>query len=309
VGQFTSLELDVLGNPVVSYFKSSTSQLRVLHCGDPNCTASNIISTPDPAPFVGYYTSLELDSMGRPVVAYQDFANDDVRLLRCGDETCSSGNSITTPETAGSLGQFTSLALTSNDRPVIAHREASFGGHLRLVICADATCNTGTLAFPIVGPSFGGQAIVVEVDSSDSPVVSYPLGSGAHQAQYVFHCANSTCLAQDSDGDACLDQIEADTGPGTQLRGGLRNPKNPNDYFNPTGDGQNRIDDILMVIGQYYEDAYLDPPTNSVPNPDYNPGTDRIGLGPDQWDLGPPNGEQRLDDILAVVYQYFHDCG
>ncbi len=43
-------------------------------------------------------------------------------------------------------------------------------------------------------------------------------------------------------------------------------------------------------------------------NPAYNPDTDRTALGPNAWNLGPPNGLQRVDDILAQVKQYFHDC-
>jgi hypothetical protein len=30
--------------------------------------------------------------------------------------------------------------------------------------------------------------------------------------------------------------------------------------------------------------------------------------GPDPWNVGPPNGLQRVDDILNEIHQYFHDC-
>ena len=37
--------------------------------------------------------------------------------------------------------------------------------------------------------------------------------------------------------------------------------------------------------------------------------TDRTAItGGNPWNLGPPNGQQRVDDILAAVKQYFHDC-
>jgi hypothetical protein len=112
-------------------------------------------------------------------------------------------------------------------------------------------------------------------------------------------------LDPDSDDDGCLDGQELSA---NEMAGGLRDPTNPHDYFNPTGDGLNRIDDVLMVIGQYFEDEFLDPPANTIANPQYNPDTDRSALGPNQWNLGPPNGEQRIDDVLAIIYQYFHDC-
>ncbi len=113
---------------------------------------------------------------------------------------------------------------------------------------------------------------------------------------------NGTDLPYDRDNDRCPDQNEL--GPDEKL-GGRRDPTNPWDYFNPTKDGVNRVDDILKVVGQYFKDQYL--PTGK-PNPEYNVNTDRTYVGPNRWNLGPPNGQQRVDDIRNAVYSYFHDC-
>lgn len=114
-----------------------------------------------------------------------------------------------------------------------------------------------------------------------------------------------TSDSADYDGDGCPNGKEF--GPNPAL-GGQRNPLNEWDYFNPTQDGLNRVDDILAVIGQYFLDD--DPFTPGQPPyaPGYNPGTDRTRLGANTWNAGPPNGQQRVDDILAAVGQYFHDC-
>jgi hypothetical protein len=129
-------------------------------------------------------------------------------------------------------------------------------------------------------------------------------GDGLSDTAEVFvHGTNPTI--PDTDEDGCSDGVEL--GP-DQTLGGRRDPLNPNDYFNPSHDGKNRIDDILAVVRQYFDDAYLDPPTNTIPNPAYNPDTDRTPLGPNLWNLGPPNGLQRIPDILAMMAQYYHDC-
>jgi len=101
----------------------------------------------------------------------------------------------------------------------------------------------------------------------------------------------------DSDGDRCRDAWEL--GPNPQF-GGMRDPRDQWDYFNPSEDGMNRTDDILAVINHYYA---------AVGDPDYSTAFDRGGLdGPNAWDVLPPDGRVRIDDILAAVRSYLQDC-
>jgi hypothetical protein len=40
----------------------------------------------------------------------------------------------------------------------------------------------------------------------------------------------------------------------------------------------------------------------------YTPDTARTLVGPNAWNLDPWNGQQRIDDVVNFVKQYFHDC-
>lgn len=125
-----------------------------------------------------------------------------------------------------------------------------------------------------------------------------PSGTPAPVAASIVRQAGAA-QQRDTDGDGCPDRQELSDGH--QL-GGLRDPFNHYDYFNPTADGMDRIDDVLAVVDEYFLD---DPPGNI----DYSSLTDRTGvLGANDWNVGPPNGQQRVDDILFVVKQYFNDC-
>jgi alpha-tubulin suppressor-like RCC1 family protein len=112
----------------------------------------------------------------------------------------------------------------------------------------------------------------------------------------------------DTDGDGCPDAKEQQMAAGTELSGGRRDYFNPDDYYNPSHDGVNRVDDILLVVQAYFDDDDDGNPGLPPYEPGYAPDFDRTYVGPLAWNLGPPNGLQRVDDILNQVKQYYNDC-
>ena len=134
---------------------------------------------------------------------------------------------------------------------------------------------------------------------------STPKTGGVPVADAVVVNCGPQPSGPDSDGDGCPDAREQ--GP-SELTGGRRNYLNPWDYFNPTLDGLNRVDDILRVVLQFFDDDNDGSPGQPPYSAGYDPGTDRTLMGPNAWNLGPPNGQQRADDIIHIVRQFFHDC-
>ena len=189
-GFYTSLVLDGSGNPVVSYYNATSFDLKVLHCGDPNCTSGNVITTPDTAGVVGYYTSLVLDGGGNPVISYFDWTNDDLKVLHCGDPTCSSGNSITTPDTAG--GFYTSLALDSNGHPVVSYQDGT-NSDLKLLHCGDPNCTSGNAISSPDTVGDVGRHTSLALDGSGNPVVSYYDQTGNDLR--VVRCGDPNCTS------------------------------------------------------------------------------------------------------------------
>lgn len=104
---FTSLVLDASGNPVVAHFNQDSADLGILRCNDPACAGDDELSfSPDSAGDVGRASVLALDAGGRPVVAYRDATNGDLKLLHCYDPAtgCAGvpgGPTVEIPEACG----------------------------------------------------------------------------------------------------------------------------------------------------------------------------------------------------------------
>jgi len=178
-------------------------------------------------------------------------------------------------------------------------------GDLKIIHCDDTHCVAGGNSI-VAADSTGdvGSYSSLALDAGGMPVISYFDQTNADLK--LLHCADANCalgpnVDADMDGDGCPTASEQQTSSGTQTSGGLRDPQNPWDYFNPTHDGINRTDDITRIVQRYGHDDNGDPL--------YSAAYDRTSLaGGFTWQFGPPDGIIRTADITAAVLSYGHDC-
>lgn len=192
VGQYTSMVLDSSNNPIISYYNASQAKLKIMHCFEKNCAKFNAIVTPDNTSNVGKYTSIALDSMGNPVVSYYDEAMHTLKVLHCGNSSCSTGNTIATPDLNNNTGQYTSITVDSNNRPVVSYYDVT-KGILKVLHCGNAACNAGnTLATPDVMSSNGVQSSI-KLNAAGHPVIAYY--DFTNKSLKMLTCGNASCTS------------------------------------------------------------------------------------------------------------------
>jgi len=194
VGRHTSLALRSDGCPVVSYYDVTNGNLKVLVSVWTGSVCFPGASSPDTIGDVGRYTSLALDTSGRPVIAYHGDTFHDLRLLRCGNAYCTSGNTKVIVDSEEDTGYYNSLVLDSRGWPVLTYYSLT-SGDLRLLRCSNDTCSIASkrsVAWPDPDkPDDVGRFTSLALDGAENPVVSY-IDATNNQVK-VLRCGSATC--------------------------------------------------------------------------------------------------------------------
>jgi hypothetical protein len=193
VGTYASIELDRAGNPVIAHYDATADDLRLTHCNDPLCAGGDeSTEIVDATGNVGTELDLELDASGFPVISYRAVTGNDLKLARCNDASCAGGDeSISTVETSGNTGRWTSLELDGAENPVIAYYRQT-GGNLKLAHCNDANCVGGDESIEnVVTTQNVGQYASLALDASGFPVISFY--NTSVDDLVLAHCGDANC--------------------------------------------------------------------------------------------------------------------
>ena len=267
VGSYNALALDSSGNPVVSYYADGPRDLKVIHCGDPTCSNGNTIVTVDSAADVGRYNSLKLDRSGNPVISYYDDTNGALKLVHCGDPTCSNRNTIATVDNYGNVWAYSSLELDSSGNPVIVYVDID-GISLKMVRCGDSTCSSGNFTQTVIGPNAEVFDVSFVLDSLDRPVISYfSYHSISKWSLWLVHCGNTLCTSGNT-----IRVLDAPGGMYTSLA--LDRFGNPViSYFNQEFSG-------ATAVNEYFRLAYCyDAACTTSPSIEYVDKVDGTSVG------------------------------
>lgn len=281
-----SLALNAAGNPVISYFSGSLDgrhgNLKVATCADPDCAAGTVLATVDGGNgdnLAGLASSLVLDAAGNPIVSYTGIRG--LKVVHCGDPTCTSNNLIQTVDALAGEGYGTgSLALDAAGNPVISYVAAGTTYHVRLAHCGDPNCNTFSIATLKQVGAANTNGTALALDAAGNPLVAY-FGSGLELA----HCADPNCSAN------------------TVLKGIDHRASNGNrSSLALDGDGHPVISYAILVReGQKFEDHLA-----VIHCDDANCASGNLSATPDRGPISGGLSSMRLDSRGRPVISYQH---
>jgi len=115
----------------MSYYDATNGDLKVVYCGDEGCTSGNFYQVVDSAGDVGQYTAVSRVFS----ISYYDVTNHNLKVAFCDpgnlyasvptrpcEET--QDNLIETVDSAGDVGQYTSLVLDSSENAIVSYYDA-----------------------------------------------------------------------------------------------------------------------------------------------------------------------------------------
>jgi hypothetical protein len=197
VGGHTSITIGADGLPIISYFDGTNWNLKVAHCGDPACSAGNTITTLDSEGILGNYTSITIGADGLPIISYLDNTNGNLKVAHCGDPACSAGNTITTLDSEGRVGDYTSITIGADGLPIISYLDST-NLNLKVAHCGDPACSAGNTITTLDSEGWDGWHTSITIGADGLPIISYRYRDSTDSTNdnlKVAHCGDPACSA------------------------------------------------------------------------------------------------------------------
>jgi hypothetical protein len=144
-GSTISLALAPGNIPVVAFQEGVAIDLKLAVCGTSTCTIGNVVTNVDATDNMGRNPDVVVNSSGLPIISHMDNTNSHLRVVRCGNLACSSGNTYTNVDVSADLvGGESSIVLNAGENPVIAYYDYT-NSDLKLAVDIPSATPTPTI--------------------------------------------------------------------------------------------------------------------------------------------------------------------
>lgn len=178
--------------PVITY-ESNSHLFDLLKCNDTACTTATSNLLDNGRTYVGYGASVAIGSDGFPVISYgSNFSSNwYTDVIKCGNSSCSAGNTI--QDIGGSItnGYHTSMAIGRSGMPVfISNTQTTVPFTLHFITCLDLACASTTDAL-LDGDGTVSSPRSLAIGKDGNPIMSYYTSTSA-DLQFLM-CRDQAC--------------------------------------------------------------------------------------------------------------------
>jgi hypothetical protein len=190
VGGWVTVAIGRDGNPLIAFNDSKGNDLRVLHCGDPACAGPAASTIVDSRGDVGFAASIASGPDTFALISYFDASRQDLKVLRCGNNSCDQGNVSVAADTDGEVGQGTAMAIRQDGLGVVSYFDAN-QDDLRVLHCGNPGCTAGNTVTAVHTAGSVGAWTSMAIGADGLAVVSY--FDATNQQLKVLHCGSVLC--------------------------------------------------------------------------------------------------------------------
>ncbi|MEC8242749.1 MAG: thrombospondin type 3 repeat-containing protein [Candidatus Thermoplasmatota archaeon] len=176
-GKYTTMKLDGLNNPHISYYDADNGDLMYTKYDGWNWNTTTVDSTGD----VGEYASLVLDRFDNPHIAYYDATNQDLKYAHYDG---SNWTNITV-DSEGDVGKFAWIDVSTNVNPHIAYRDET-NTNLKYAYYNGSSWINMTLDGNWGGFDNVGEYASLQLDSANWPHIAY-YNATAGDLMYMYN--------------------------------------------------------------------------------------------------------------------------
>ena len=147
--------------------------------------------TVDSAGDVGATSSVTVGADGLGLISYYDYTNGDLKVAHCGNAACTSGNTITTLDSDGDVGAYTSVTVGADGLGLISYQDSG-NEDLKVAHCSDTACSAATITTLDGTGTDVGSDTSVTVGGDGLGLISY--WDATNRDLKVAHCSNRFCV-------------------------------------------------------------------------------------------------------------------
>ena len=229
VGTHTSIAISNTGFPIVSYYDTTNTALKVAACTTAGCTGTPVITMVDNSASVGRYASIAIGDNGFPVISYYDASTGDLKVAACTNVICTSTPTITTVDASANVGLYTSIAIGSNGFPVISYIDDQFL-RLKVAACTTTDCTGVSTITTLDSANDNSGYTAIAIGHNGFPVIAY-------LEDHDLELKVAACTTTDCTGTPTITTIDTDGRVGNYASIAIRDDGNPIiSYMNMTNE-------------------------------------------------------------------------